>query len=81
MFWMILHPRELELVRDAVIRGRRDKSQDMVGFWSRVETKLKGDELEVTDADFAFLKRWIGIWTTGYQNAFRAIASAVDRHS
>lgn len=81
MNYVILHPRELELVRDAIIRARRDRDAAMLAFWKRVEDGLKKDDLDITDADVAFVNRHRGGWQHGYQNALKAIASAVDRHS
>lgn len=81
MNYVILHPRELELVRDAIIRARRDRDAEMLAFWRRVEDRLIKGDLEISEADVAFVHQHRGAWWHGYQNAMKAIASAVDRHS
>lgn len=83
MAWMILNPRELDAVKDAVIRAKRlPEASTMRQFWTVVEIALtRGDELELHKSHIASARQAAPDWKSGFQAGFRAILSAADRHS
>ena len=82
MPWMMLKPRELDAVKDAVIRAKRlPEDSNMRAFWEKViAANLKRDELIVSRFLMPAIAQASKDWKSGFHVGFKAILSAADRH-
>jgi len=81
--WMILNPRELDAVRDAIMRAKQAvgaTSEQMRWFWQQVEKGLSRDELTLDELVFNFALRQRKLWRSQFHAGVTAILSAADRH-
>lgn len=82
MPWMMLNPREQDAIKDAIIRAKRlPESSTMRQFWTAVEVRLRGEELDVPREIVGSAQQAASDWKSGYQAGFKAILSASDRHA
>ena len=78
MMWMMLNPREIELVRKRV-----DGETANANIMRIVQQKLDPTtgELELTEGELNEVQTCSRAWSDGYEKELKAILSAADRHS
>ena len=77
MRWMMLTPRQLEAVRTSV--GADDARPNAV-LLRRVQGLVRGDELELTDAELNAVQAAARDYRGGFEKAFQAVLGAWARH-
>lgn len=77
MTWMILTPRELELLQRDVWHADARTNSDLL---RTIQKRIKGEELELTGAEIEMVKKAAKNWRGGWQQQMQAVLSAAERH-
>lgn len=75
--WMMLSPREVELVMARAQKGTNGSTMHML---QEKLDPLTG-EMNLTDAEVAEVRHAAAFWRGGSEKALKAVVSAIDRHA